>query len=284
MAVQGYHSRHDFWNGLEAAMKPWMKIAIGCLAVSILGLFLLVAGLVGFGYWAKNRVEEFTGGGPEVQEARKKANAVPFHRPAGDVIEEPRFVKYIEVRASVYTVYEKYKGELESRMAKIKQGQSLDFGDISTGFTLMGELQRAETLALAKHGMSEDEYAFVNGEVYKSMWTDLGGGEASKQAIRQATRQAAEAMKGIDPTDLPPEAREAIARARSEIEKGTREASTHMENVTPNAANVALFKKYEADLKKYAMPALQFFFEGSEADQTEDAEATPPPKPSPTKT
>jgi hypothetical protein len=169
MAVQGYHSRHDFWNGLEAAMKPWMKIAIGCLAVSILGLFLLVAGLVGFGYWAKNRVEEFTGGGPEVQEARKKANAVPFHRPAGDVIEEPRFVKYIEVRASVYTVYEKYKGELESRMAKIKQGQSLDFGDISTGFTLMGELQRAETLALAKHGMSEDEYAFVNGEVYKSM-------------------------------------------------------------------------------------------------------------------
>ena len=147
----------------------------------------------------------------------------------------------------------------------------------------MGELQRAETLALAKHGMSEDEYAFINGEVYKSMWTDLGGGEASKQAIRQATRQAAEAMKGIDPTDLPPEAREAIARARSEIEKGTREASTHMENVTPNAANVALFKKYEADLKKYAMPALQFFFEGSEADQTEDAEATPPPKPSPTK-
>lgn len=83
MAVQGYHSRHDFWNGLEAAMKPWMKIAIGCLAVSILGLFLLVAGLVGFGYWAKNRVEEFTGGGPEVQEARKKANAVPFHRRPG---------------------------------------------------------------------------------------------------------------------------------------------------------------------------------------------------------
>lgn len=259
-------------------MKPWMKIAIGCLAVSIMGLFLMVAGLVGFGYWAKNKVEEVTGGGPEVEEARKKANAVPFHRPAGDVIEEPRLVRYIEVRAGVFTVYEKYKGELESRMAKVKEGQSLDFGDISTGFTLMGELQRAESLALAKYEMSEDEYAFINGEVYKAMWTDLGGGAATKQAVRQATRQATEAMKGIDVQGLPPEAREALARAGTEIEKGSTEASRQMEGVATNAANVALFKKYEADLKKYAMPALQYFFKGGwEGSQTEDSA----PKPSP---
>ena len=34
-------------------MKPWMKVAIGCFAVATIALFLFVAGVIGFGYWAK---------------------------------------------------------------------------------------------------------------------------------------------------------------------------------------------------------------------------------------
>jgi len=249
-------------------MKPWMKVALGCLAVAVIALFLFVAGIIGLGYWAKKKVQEVTGGGPAVEEARRTANAVPFTRPAGNIVAEPRLVQFIEVRASVFSVYEKYRGEIESRMAKVKEGRSLDFGDISTGLTLMGELQKAETMALAKHGMSEDEYAFITEEVYKSMWTDLGGGEASKKVIKDAAQAAKEAMKAAEAQGMPPEAREALAKARTDIAASTEQAARDLDNAGTAPENVALFKKYEADLKKYAMPGLQILFDAGKPTPT----------------
>jgi len=252
-------------------MKPWMKVAIGCFAVAVIALFLFVAGVIGLGYWAKQKVQEVTGGGPAVEEARRTANAVPFRRPPGNIVAEARLVRFIEIRASVFSVYEKYRGEIETRMAKVKEGKSLDFGDLSTGLTLMGELQKAETLALAKHGMSEDEYAFITGEVYKSMWTDFGSGEASKKAIKdasQAARAAAEAMKAAESQGMPPEAREALAKAGSEIAASTQQATRDIENLGTAPENVTLFKKYEADLKKYAMPGLHVLFDSAAATPT----------------
>jgi uncharacterized iron-regulated membrane protein len=64
-------------------MKPWLKVAIGCIAVSVIACFLLIAGLVGLGYWAKNKVQEVTSGGPDVEEARRAANAVPLREACG---------------------------------------------------------------------------------------------------------------------------------------------------------------------------------------------------------
>ena len=254
-------------------MKPWMKVALGCLAVSVIAVFLLVAGVVGLGYWAKNKVEEVTGGGASVEEARRIANAVPFTPPAGRVIAEPRLVRFIEIRASVFSVYEKYRSEIESRVAKLKEGKSLDFGDISTGLTLMGELQKTETLALAKHGMSEDEYAFITGEVYKSMWTDFGAGEAGKKAIRdaaEAAKAAAAAIKAAGAESMPAEAREALTKAGSEITASSQQASREIDNAGTAPENVVLFKKYEADLKKYAMPGLNLLF-NKEDERPSDA-------------
>ncbi len=244
-------------------MKPWVKVAIGCFALLVIAVFLLVAGLVSFGYWAKNRVEEVTGGGEAVAEARRTANAVPFARPAGNVIAESRLVRFIEVRASVFSVYEKYRAEIESRVAKVKESHGLDFGDIATGLTLIGELQKAEALALARHGMSEDEYAFITGEVYKSMWADFGEGGPGKKAIEDAAlaaKTAADAMKGSRTAGLPPEARAALARAGSEIAAGSRDASREIENMKTAPENQALFKKYREDLNKYAMPGLNIIF------------------------
>ncbi len=255
-------------------MKTWMKVAIGCFAVCLIGVFLFVAGVVGLGFWAKGKVEEVTGGGPGVEEARKAANAVPFTQPAGNVVDEVRLVRFIEVRAAVYSVYQKYKGEIDSRMAKIKDGRSLDFSDISTGLTMMGELQRAETMALAKHQMSENEYEFIAGEVYKSMWTDLGGADASRKAMKEAARAAKAAANAMKQAEgLPPETREAIAEATSEIAAGSDDVSVELENIKAAPENVVLFKKYEADLKKYAMPGLKVFFDGA---NTKDL-ATPRP-------
>ncbi len=244
-------------------MKTWMKIALGCLAASVIAVFLFVGGLVAFGFWAKNKVEEVAGGGPAVEEARRTANAIPFAKPSGGVIDEARLLRFIEVRAGIHSVYDKYKGELESRLTRMKESQSFDFSDFSTGLTLMGELQKAEALALAKHGMSEAEYSFIASEVYKSMWTEMGGAEVSKRAVKEAAnaaKAAATAMREAGGEGLPAEAREALAQASAEIAASSGDATAQMEHLVTAPENVTLFKKYEADLKKYAMPGLQVLF------------------------
>lgn len=261
-------------------MKPWMKISLGCLAASVIALFLLVAGLVGLGYWAKNRVEEFTGGGPEVEAARQAANAAPFSTPAGNLVSEARLVRFIEVRAAVYSVYEKYREEIESRLAKVKEGKPVDFADISTGLTFMGEIQRAETLALAKYQMSEREYAFIAGEVYKSMWSDRAEGAKAMEGMASAARSAADAMAAAKGQEgaLPPEAREALAKAREGMAEGVEDASRQLASIRTSPENEALFRKYEADLKKYAMPGLASLFDADAQGRKTPEAPSPPPR------
>ena len=251
-----------------------MKWTLGCLAVCIVLAFLFVAGLVGFGFWARNQLNTATGGGPEVEAARKSANAVGFIRPANRVIAEARLVGFIKVRADVFSVYEKYRGEIQSRTARLKDGSAPGISDIAsdlaTGFTLIGELQRAEALALAKQGMPEDEYAFITEEVYRSMWNGLGADNAARDRTRAsaATRAAVEDLKHLDPVGMPREAQDALAQAAKGAAAGADEVAKSLERMQTPAENLALFKKYEADLKKYAMPGLTALFsqDGRTAD------------------
>jgi hypothetical protein len=89
-------------------------------------------------------------------------------------------------------------------MNKKKQA---DFGDLTRGLTVLGEVRmaQAQAQALADVGMSEDEYRFMIHQVYKSLW-DAEGASASP---------------------APP-------------------------------ANVALFRKYETEIKRYSMGGLEW--------------------------
>ena len=90
-----------------------------------------------------------------------------------------------------------------------------------------------------------------------------------------AATAAAAAFKSREIEGLPPEAREALARAGAEIEKASKEAARQIEDATETAKeNVALFKKYETELKKYAMPGLSLLFAEKSAGSPG---ATPPP-------
>jgi hypothetical protein len=75
-------------------------------------------------------------------------------------------------------------------------------------------------------------------------------------------------MKAAESQGMPPEAREALAKARAEIAASTKQAARDIENVGTAPENVALFKKYEADLKKYAMPGLHILFDAGNAAPT----------------
>lgn len=253
-------------------MTTGVKIAIGC-AVAILVCIIALAAVVGGGlWWAKGKVEQVAGTETRIEELHKKANATPFDRPADGVIREDRLVKFIDVRRRVFVVYEKHKATLE-RIGQKKQGE---LSDLTTGFSVINEVRTAQAQALADIGMSEDEYRFMVEQIYKSAWASeiaksTGGksvseaaGEAYEKAaseMEKAQRDAAAAERAAEGTPSEEAAEDAKAQVKKGIEELRRQAGEVRENareMDAPPANIELFRKYEADIKKYAMGGLEW--------------------------
>ena len=89
------------------------KVAIGCGIAAVMGGVVLAAVVFGGLWWAKGKAEQFTGRETQIEELKKKANAVPFTEPADGVVREDRLVKFLDVRRRVFDVYVKHKkGEM----------------------------------------------------------------------------------------------------------------------------------------------------------------------------
>jgi hypothetical protein len=239
------------------------KIAIGC-AVALLAAGIVVVVVLGAGaFWLKGKAQEIGGNisarTTEIAEYDRKANANPFTRPEDGVIEEARLLKFLEVRKQVYAVYEQHKADFEGMEKKKEAGLSdmMKFGG------LVVDIKLAQAKALAAEGMSESEYAFMIESVYKSAWAsgfekDTGkqlsqyAQDALKQA-KEAARQGTEAARkagvpgaeGVSPEDL------------DEIQKEVDDSSSSLHSLDVPKANIELFRKHEAELKKYAMGGLE---------------------------
>jgi hypothetical protein len=151
------------------AMGTGAKIAIGCGCLLLLA-GAAVLGVVGMGaWWAKDKITEATGGldkitakAEEIGRWEEKANANPYARSGDGVIPEARFVKFLETRKSVYSVYERYEADLRTLQNKAEAaGDKLSPSDLwSAGGKLaevFSEIRLAQMKALAAVGMSEPE-------------------------------------------------------------------------------------------------------------------------------
>jgi len=231
-------------------MNTGAKIALGCGIVAVLGLIAIVV-TIGFGaFWLKGKAEEVTGGldgftrkAEEMQEWEKKANAHPFTSPADGVVGEDRFLKFLEVRMQVHAVYEQHQAEIESFAARTKDKKDLSMSETLEGAGrlagLAADVRLAQLKALAGVAMSEEEYRFIQMAVYQSAW--------ASDMERETGQMPAEAMRQQMET-MPDEAREAMAQMRDSGGSGT--------EVDVPRANVELFRKHEAEIRKYAMHGL----------------------------
>jgi hypothetical protein len=249
------------------------KVAIGCAIAFVVAGLGVAAAVFGGLWWAKGKAEQFTASESRIDDLKKKANAVPFTRPADGVIREDRLLKFLDIRKRVFAVYEQHKDELEA-MGKKKQG---DFSDLTKGLGMVNEVRTAQAQALADVGMSEDEYRFMVEQVYKTLWASevakQSGGKSVSEAAGEAYDKAAAEMEkarantaaGQGDATLTPEQREAAKKNAEELEKGIAEAKKQGSEVRESAremdvppANIALFRKYEGDIKKYAMGGLEW--------------------------
>lgn len=229
------------------------KVAIGCSIVLFLGVIAVVAGIGGLAWWGKGKLQEMAG--PALESARKtgeleqKANQNAFTRPADGVIAEDRLLKFLEARKRVFAVYEKHQGFFE---ATVKKKQA-DFSDLTKGIDTIGEIRFALAEALVDVGMNTEEYAFIASAIYQSAWAASVADETGGKSVSEATGLALdEAQKQLEGTEHPGAAK--AAEALKELRDTTVEMSQAAD--VPQA-NVDLFRKHEAEIRKYAMAGLE---------------------------
>ena len=206
-------------------MGTGAKIAIGCGIVVLVTGTAVVVGVVGLGFWAKGKAESMQREFKEIEELEKKADSTPFTAPEDGVVQEPRLVKFIEARQRVFPIYEKYQAEFATLHDLDKKKEQPDLSDIGkavkAGAGLL-ELRKAHLQALADLGMSRDEYRYLTQAVYQSWWA----AEIEKSTGKTLGENSGQVESQTGGPDVPP-------------------------------VNVALFRKYEADIKKYAMTGLE---------------------------
>jgi hypothetical protein len=246
------------------ALGTGAKVAIGCGCVVLAGTVAVMA-VVGAGaFWAKGKLQEVSSGidamtsqSEEADRFAQKANANPYVPSADGVIGEPRLLKFLDVRRQVFVVYERHRPELEQVQKKAESsGDKLTPGQLwSAGGSLVklaGDVRLAQMKALAEVGMSEAEYREIQLAVYKSAWASEAeaSGQLPAEAVGEAMAQMSQQL---------PEGDGANAEAARQLKEAMKElgASAQTTLEVPRA-NVELFRKHEADIKKYAMSGLAF--------------------------
>ena len=263
------------------AMGTGAKIAIGCGCLLLLGA-VAVVGVVGMGaWWAKEKITEATGGldtiaakVEEIDRWEKKANAHPYAAPADGVIPEDRFLKFLDTRRRVYSVYERYEGDLRELQRKSESaGDKLSPSDLwSAGGKLaeaFGAIRLEQMKALAELGMSEGEYRDIQIAVYKTAVaadTEKQSGRMPAEAVSESMSEAAKGMEDAMRAGLEAAQKEGLPGSGKVSEDDVKKLQQEMTRLGAEAgqalevpkANLELFRKYEADIKKYAMHGLAY--------------------------
>jgi hypothetical protein len=247
------------------------KILAGCGCLAILVTAVLVAGLGLAFFWLRGQageVEAIAVWGSEIETWRSRANVHPFDRPPDGVVPEPRLRAFLDVQRAVHEVYEAHGADVdELRGAFAERRDPPDLAEIlaigGTAVEVYGELRLAQVKALAGAGMSEAEYDFIQTALYlvaAVARAESETGHLPAEAVAEATRRMQDAVRaGVETAQregLPglEEVSEAdLERLEEELARaGTRGS----EALAVPPENVALFRRHQADIEKYAMHGL----------------------------
>lgn len=229
-------------------MGKGAKIALGCGCLVLL-LGGVAVGVLGFGaFWATSKVKEATGGfasiaanSEQIEQWEQKASANAYAAPADGVIAEARLLEFLAARKQVFAVYQRYEAQFKELEARSKSsGREVSVSEAMSGLgkvaELFGEVRLAQMKALAEAGMHPDEYRDIQMAVYKSAWAS----ESMKQSGKTPSEAIAEAGQKMQ--EQLAESADALGEAAQALE-------------VPRA-NVELFRKHEAEIRKYAMSGL----------------------------
>ena len=236
-------------------------VLIGCVAIIVGVIIVIAAG----GFFVRSKFKEFTEGPGETEKAIEQlSKEYPFKEPANGVISEQQLKRFLAVRKQIFSVYKKYEAEL-----KKLEGKDADFSVLTKGLTFFNELRKEHAGALAAQKMSREEYQYIVNAVYKT-WMASGTKDVMKdQSFGDlAEKQLKESIEGIDKQlkdpGTPETVKQALQKTRDELQQQldnlpknsvVKQMDSTLESVP--AENLALFKKYEKEIKEYSMAGLE---------------------------
>ena len=258
-------------------MGKGAKIALGCGCLVLLA-GVAATGMLGWGAWwvkgrvkdAKAGVEKMTAQSAEMEGYQKQANANPYTPAADGTIAEARLLKFLEVRKQVFGVYERYETQLKGLQKKSESASDkLTLSEVwSAGGTLAemaSQIRLEQMKGLAAAGMSESEYRDVQMAVYKSAWasgSETASGqlpaEVVSEKMAEAGKQMREAMEAARKQGVPGTDKLSEEDARKLQEQMAHAGQGAGDALRVPRANVELFRKHQAEIKKYAMNGLAF--------------------------
>jgi hypothetical protein len=246
------------------AMSTGAKIAIGCGCLVLLA-GAAVLGVVGAGaWWAKGKLEEVGGGieamtaqAEETERYEKQANANPYTPQPNGVIAEDRFLKFMDVRREVHSVYLGYETQLKDiEKTAESSNDKLTLSEVWTAggalAKMAGDIRLAQMKALAATSMSEPEYREIQMAVYRSAWASESQSKSGQMPAEAITGAMAEAARQLPKGTL---SEEDARKLEEDMKKASEEAG---QTLNVPRENVELFRKHEADIRKYAMSGLAF--------------------------
>jgi hypothetical protein len=171
-------------------------------------------------------------------------------------------------------VYERYEAQLREIEKKADSStDKLTLSELwSAGGSLAemaGAIRLAQMKALAAAEMSEAEYRDIQLAVYKSAWASEAASESGKlpaEAVAESMSEAGKQLQEALRAGAEAAKRQGVPGAGQVSEKDVREAQEGMARLGDSAgealyvpkANVELFRRHQADIKKYAMHGLAF--------------------------
>jgi len=239
-------------------MNTGAKVAIGCAVAAALAVVVVAAVVIGGAFWVKGKVHQLTADNERIESLQKQANQVAFTPPADGRITEDRLLAFLEIRKRVYAVYQPHQQEIE---AAAKKGRA-DLSDVTQAVSLINDLRLAHAEAAAEVGMSQDEYAYMVRQVYKTMWaaevSKQTGGKSVSEASGQAMDQMAEQLDQMQQQEgLTDEQREQMAQGHEQLQAQAQEARTAAQQLDVPPENITLFRKHEKEIRQYAMNGLE---------------------------
>jgi hypothetical protein len=249
------------------------KIALGCgIAAAVVGVVVMTV-VVGGIWWAKGKVENLVGDAAaktqEIARYERQASQNSFTPPADGVIQEAQLVSFLNVRKQIYAVYLEHKPEFDSLSARTEHKTDLSFSETmeagSVLARLVADVRLVQMKALAAARMSETEYRYIQQAVYMSVWAGEFEKEAGYQPSEhvakmvESDKQALEAGQEVLKKAQEAGAPGAVPLSDEEVKGGQAvldELGKRGQSIEVPRANIQLFRKYEADIKKYAMTGL----------------------------
>ncbi len=183
-------------------------------------------------------------------------------------------MKFLDTRKRVYSVYERYEADIRGLQKKAETaGDKLSPSDLLTAggklAEVFGAIRLEQMKALAELGMSEGEYRDIQVAVYKTAVAADTEKQSGRMPAEAVSESMAEAAKGLDEAaraSLEAAQKEGVPGAQSVSPEDVAKLQQEMTRLGEEAgqalavpkANVELFRKYEADIKKYAMHGLAY--------------------------